>query len=141
MDRKEFIKSLAIIAAGGIGTLVFERCTTVKHLNYSTDENKIVIKKNEFKGNQFALIDTTFLPAPIYLRSTSEETYIALLTLCTHQRCVVDAYYDKLSCPCHGSEYSYSGEVISPPAVDHLKKFDVTTDNNNIYIHISEYER
>ncbi|HLG32173.1 MAG TPA: Rieske 2Fe-2S domain-containing protein [Ignavibacteriaceae bacterium] len=138
IDRKEFIKSLAFIVAGGISTTVFESCASVKYLNYSTDENKIVVTKSEFKGNQFALINTTNLPAPVYLRNIGEDKYIALLTRCTHKGCIVDAYYDRLSCPCHGSEYSYSGEVISPPAADNLMKFNVTTDSINIYIHIKE---
>ena len=140
MDRKKFIKSLGFIAAGGISTTVFENCASVKYLNCSIVENKIVVKKTEFKGNQFALINASNLPAPIYLRNLDEETYIALLTRCTHKGCSVDAYYDRLSCPCHGSEYSYTGEVISPPAKNPLLKFNVTTDSGNIYIHMKEIQ-
>ena len=138
MDRKKFIKSLGFIVAGGIGTTVFENCASVKYLNCSIDENKIVVKKSELKGNQFALINTEDLPAPIYLRNSDDDTYIALLTRCTHKGCSVDPYYDRLSCPCHGSEYSYTGEVISPPAKKPLMKFYVTTDSGNIYIHKKE---
>jgi Rieske Fe-S protein len=74
------------------------------------------------------------LPFPIYLRSLDDENYISLLTRCSHKGCEVIPYYDRLSCPCHGSEYSYTGEVISPPAQNPLMKFNVTTDRDNIYI-------
>jgi cytochrome b6-f complex iron-sulfur subunit len=138
MDRKKFIKSLGFIVVGGISTTVFESCASVKYLHSSIIENKIIVKKTELEGNQFALINADKLPAPIYLRSSGEDDYIALLTRCTHKGCNVDAYYDRLSCPCHGSEYSYNGEVISPPAKDPLMKFNVTTDSGNIYIHMKE---
>lgn len=136
MDRKKFIKSLGFLVAAGVSTSVLENCASVKYLNYSINGNKIVVKKNEFKGNQFVLINAANLPAPIYLRNTVENTYIALLTRCTHKGCTVDAYYDRLSCSCHGSEFSYSGEVMTPPATDPLIKFNVTTDQDNIYIHL-----
>lgn len=136
MNRKKFIKSLGLIAAAGISPTILESCASVKYLNYSTKEDRIVVKKTDFNGNLFALINTTNLPAPIYLRSVGVDTFIALLTLCTHKGCTVDAYYDRLSCPCHGSEYSYSGDVISSPAVNALTKFNVTTDTDNIYIHL-----
>jgi cytochrome b6-f complex iron-sulfur subunit len=136
MNRKKFIKGLTLIAAVGISPAVLESCAPVIYLNYSTNEDKIVVKKTDFIDNQFALINTPNLPAPIYLRNTVKNTYIALLTLCTHKGCTVDAYYDTLSCPCHGSEYSYTGEVMAPPAKDPLIKFRVTTDQDNIYIHL-----
>ena len=65
MDRKKFIKSLGFIVAAGVSTTFLENCASVKYLNYSIDENKIVIKQNEFKGNQFALINAANLPSPI----------------------------------------------------------------------------
>ncbi len=134
MNRKKFLKSLGLVAAVGISPAILESCAAVMYLNYSTKEDKIVVRKTDFNGNQFGLINAANLPAPIYLRNTGADTYIALLTLCTHKGCLVDAYYDRLSCPCHGSEYSYSGEVLSPPAVNALTKFNVTTDTDNIYI-------
>jgi cytochrome b6-f complex iron-sulfur subunit len=44
---------------------------------------------------------------------------------------------DMLSCPAHGSEFNNKGAVLQGPAERPLKKFPVTTDNENIYIHIS----
>lgn len=139
MNRKQFIKNIGFITVGGTFTATFlEGCTPVKYLAHTIDEGKVVVKKNEFKGNRFAIVNAVSLPAPIYLRQTDEGAYIALLTKCMHKGCEVTPYYDRLSCPCHGSEYSYTGEVISPPAKDPLIKFYVTTDQDNIYIHINE---
>jgi Rieske Fe-S protein len=142
MNRKHFIKNLGFIFAGGIfTTTLFEGCTPVKYLSHTIKDSKVIVKKNEFKGNLFAIVSVANLPAPIYLRNTDEGKYIALLTKCMHKGCEVTPYYDRLSCPCHGSEYSYTGEVISPPAKDPLMKFNVTTDQDNIYIHINERQQ
>jgi cytochrome b6-f complex iron-sulfur subunit len=86
--------------------------------------------------NKFVLLNVSGLPAAIYLRKNEDETFSALLTQCTHKGCEVDPDYDMLSCPCHGSKYSSTGKVISPPATEPLKKFDVLADSENIYIQI-----
>lgn len=135
MKRENFIKKILFIAAGGIGTaFFFDSCSPIKYLAHTMKGDKIIVKKAELKGVQFALVNAENLPFPIYLRSLDNENYIALLTRCTHKGCEVIPYYDRLSCPCHGSEYSYTGEVISPPAHNPLMKFNVTTDRENIYI-------
>lgn len=139
MDRIQFIKSIGVIVVGGISaTILFEGCAEVKYLNYKMETNKVVVKKAVLQKSQFALVSVAGFPAPIYLRYSDKGEYIALLTRCTHKGCEVNAYYDRLSCPCHGSQFSYEGEVISPPAKDPLMKFNVTTDQDNIYIHIKE---
>lgn len=137
MHRKEFIKSVGILAVGTIGGSLLNSCAVTKYAQYSIDGNRIVVKKSEFSDmHQFVLVNVSGLPAAIYLRKNENETFTALLTQCTHKGCEVDPDYDMLLCPCHGSKYSPAGEVISPPANQPLKKFDVLTDSENIYIQI-----
>ena len=47
----------------------------------------------------------------------SLETY-AINAVCTHLGCVVpwNAAQNKYMCPCHGSQYDFSGKVIRGPA-------------------------
>lgn len=137
MQRKEFIKSVGILTVGTIGGSLLNSCAITKYAQYSVDENKLVVKKSEFSDTyKFVLLNISGLPAAIYLRKNEDETFTALLTQCTHKGCEVDPDYDMLSCPCHGSKYSSAGDVISPPATEPLKKFDVLTDSENIYIQI-----
>src|SRR3972149_3190999 len=135
MYRKKFIKTAGILAVGTISGSLLISCAVIKYAQYSVDGNKLVVKKSEFTDIQkFVLLNVKGLPASIYLRKNENETFTALLTQCTHKGCEVNPGYDMLSCPCHGSKYSPAGEVISPPATESLKKFDLLEDSENIYI-------
>jgi cytochrome b6-f complex iron-sulfur subunit len=137
MYRKEFLKTVGILIVGTISGSLLNSCSVIKYAQYSIDGNKLVVKKSEFSDVQkFVLLNVNGLHATIYLRKNENDTFTALLTQCTHKGCEVDPDYDILSCPCHGSKYSSAGDVISPPATEPLKKFDVLTDSENIYIKI-----
>jgi len=137
MYRKEFIKTVGVLTVGTLGGSLISSCAVIKYAQYSIDGNKLVVKKSEFSNAQkFVLLNVEGLRAAIYLRKNEDETFTALLTQCTHKGCEVDPDYDLLSCPCHSSKYSSSGEVISPPATEPLKKFNVLEDQENIYIYI-----
>jgi glycine/D-amino acid oxidase-like deaminating enzyme/Rieske Fe-S protein len=59
----------------------------------------------------------------------------SLSATCTHAGCIVKWDHLNLSweCPCHGSRFSYSGEVINGPATHALKKVEITSsDEGNV---------
>ena len=61
----------------------------------------------------------------------SETDYYVLDPRCTHQGCRVDPYSSSTSsiiCPCHGSEYSISGQVTQGPAVSNLNYYNVALE-------------
>jgi Rieske Fe-S protein len=70
------------------------------------------------------------------LYALENAQYSALLTECTHKGCEVKPQGDFLVCPCHGSEFSKTGEVQNPPAENPLKRFKTNSDEKNIYIYI-----
>ena len=52
----------------------------------------------------------------VVTRPKADEVHV-LSAVCTHQGCVVDTVANgTISCPCHGSAYSLTGEVTSGPA-------------------------
>lgn len=67
---------------------------------------------------------------------TSDTTVVALSAICTHAGCTMD--YDsgahELACPCHGSMFSLTGQVVSGPAQSAVKVYNATLANNVITV-------
>jgi Rieske Fe-S protein len=56
----------------------------------------------------------------VVTRPTADEVRV-LSAVCTHQGCTVDTVANgTISCPCHGSAFSLTGEVTSGPATKAL---------------------
>lgn len=141
MERRSFIKNCTLLCAGGIGfSLLMESCGAIHYVSSNVDSNKIKIKKLEFidKKNverKFIVIRTEALAFPICLYKNNDN-YIAVYMQCSHQGCELNPNEKTLVCPCHGSEFSTEGKVLSPPADKDLKQFNVITDNEAIYIEL-----
>ena len=63
--------------------------------------------------------------AGVYLLArTSANSFTAVEAVCTHEGCTVsNADGDQYVCPCHGSRYSRSGQVLRGPAVASLRRY------------------
>jgi cytochrome b6-f complex iron-sulfur subunit len=67
----------------------------------------------------------------------SANTYNALSAICTHQGCVVNTYdsgSNQFVCPCHGSHFDTSGNVVQGPAPAPLTKYQTSFSNNQLVI-------
>ena len=146
MNRKDFIKTCGFVCVSGtaLATLL-QSCASTNYFAQSTlKSNQITIKKSEFikikKDKQvqrkYVLLKSDKYNFPICIYKMSGENYSALLMQCTHKGCELQPHGEYLICPCHGSEFTNTGIVQNPPAEENLKIFKITTDNENIYIHI-----
>jgi Rieske Fe-S protein len=74
----------------------------------------------------------------VIVAQVSAGKYIALSAGCTHQCCTVgyDAALGEMLCPCHGSRYSTSGQVLLGPAEQALQKLSVCADECAVYVSI-----
>lgn len=135
-SRRDFIKSTAVLCCGMAGmSALLQGCTNVKYIQGTENSGRLVVKKAEMELEKFAVIKTDKAEAPIYL-SKAGDKYTALLMLCTHKQCELRPTGTFLTCPCHGSEFSNTGKVLKDPADKDLLQYIVTTDENNIYIHL-----
>ena len=143
MERRVFIKKSCLACAGfGLSGSLLSGCSTVHQVTGSIDKNQIILKKSEFiflkkdKQNirQWVLVKTEKIPFPIGVFRFDDHLYAASYLECTHQHCEVEPEGDHLQCPCHGSEYSNTGKLQKGPAEADLKSFQVSTDQENIYI-------
>jgi cytochrome b6-f complex iron-sulfur subunit len=74
----------------------------------------------------------------VFARSATEV--FAYSNICTHMGCEVGSYkadQKMFMCPCHGSEYSNTGEVLKGPAQARLPLFDNKVVGDVIYAKLS----
>ena len=146
MHRKEFIKTCCVSFVGGAAlSALMQSCAGTNYFAASTiSGTQLVIRKTEFvkisKGKtvqrKYLLVKTTQFHYPICIYKINEGHYSSLLMECTHRSCELNPQGDFLVCPCHGSEFTKTGEVQNPPAERKLKSFKTTADNENIYIQL-----
>lgn len=146
MHRKEFIKTCAYSCLGGAALAsLLQSCASTNYFAKTAFEGqKVVFKKSEFLNTEkdksterkYVLIKTEKFGYPIVVYKIVENQYTALLLQCTHNGCELQPQANFLVCPCHGSEFSNTGIVQSPPAEQNLVSFQTTTDNENVYIHL-----
>jgi cytochrome b6-f complex iron-sulfur subunit len=72
-----------------------------------------------------ALVEST---AGVFLVSrTSATAFMAVDAICSHESCTVTgADANVYVCPCHGSRYSRTGQVLEGPAKASLRQFATT---------------
>ena len=60
---------------------------------------------------------------------TGDSDYTALTAVCTHEGCFVANFVNnQLVCPCHGSTFSLSGDVVVGPALLPLARYSTSLD-------------
>lgn len=63
--------------------------------------------------------------SPVYVLALAGGGYAALSPICSHRGCTVNIEGPRLVCPCHGSTYDRSGQVLRGPAERPLEAFAV----------------
>lgn len=67
--------------------------------------------------------------------NVGDSTIRAFTSICTHQQCTIDAFGSNVfQCPCHGSEFDTSGDVVNGPAEQALAEYSVSRSDNTVTI-------
>lgn len=63
------------------------------------------------------------------------QTIRAFTSICTHQQCTINNFQNsQMVCPCHGSRYNTSGQVVQGPAPAPLQEFAVSRSGDTVTI-------
>lgn len=138
-DRKTFIRQAggvsALLLCGGM-SLLLESCKTAAAASFELTEKQIKLTKKQADDSPTGLLvlRDDRLPWPVAVARIKENEYAAMPMICTHKGCELDAAGNRLVCPCHGSEFSPQGKVMSPPAEEDLPLLPLAVENDLILI-------
>ena len=77
------------------------------------------------------------LTTPLAVTRLSESQVVAVTRICTHEACTVALPAGPggtLDCPCHGSRFKTSGQVVNGPAARPLASFPAAIDGSEVVI-------
>jgi cytochrome b6-f complex iron-sulfur subunit len=79
---------------------------------------------------------TAFIRGKFYLARLEDGGFLALSRTCTHLGCAVPWVEKemKFACPCHGSAFDITGNVIEAPAPRALDIYPITIENKMIKV-------
>ncbi|MGD1972646.1 MAG: Rieske 2Fe-2S domain-containing protein [Desulfobacterales bacterium] len=79
---------------------------------------------------------TAFVRGKFYLVHLDNGGFLALSRTCTHLGCTVPWVEKEMmfACPCHGSAFDITGNVIDAPAPRALNIYPITIENNIIKV-------
>ena len=144
IDRRSFLKQMEVLAGGVMcGALPLFASGCAARARYLTptmlgDRLGVPVASADAAGG--LLVEDPRSDLPIYLRRTSPGAYTAVSTKCGHRGCQVEPTADKMACPCHGSEYTFAGEILQGPTERPLTRYRVTADAAMVYIHLASNE-
>ena len=87
---------------------------------------------DEFPPGSISLIKA----GRFYLQRFEDGSFMALWQRCTHLGCSVpwDERAEQYHCPCHGSSFDTTGEVLGGPAPRPLDYFPVTIRDGEVFV-------
>jgi cytochrome b6-f complex iron-sulfur subunit len=121
LTRRRFLAKAALGCAVGAGSLA--AAAALRSVVPSLTRTRKVFpvgRLPEFPINTF-----TLLPEHKVFIFREHDGVRAVSAVCTHLGCVLKRVEDEFRCPCHGSRFENSGQVLSGPAPSSLPWFRV----------------
>lgn len=134
ISRRVFVSQLETIGVACLLPTVLSACTSVRYAKSVTESERIVVPRAELSTAGTALVESPDDQLPVFVHRINDTEFAAVSTKCTHRGCQVEPAGGQLVCPCHGSEFTLTGERTKGPAEKPLGRFAVTADERNIYI-------
>ncbi len=140
-DRRSFLNRLwvffSIVAAAGYGWLGLSFMNSRKERNRPVKMESIITAG---PVERYTRETVTAIPSgKFYLVCLADGSFLALSRTCTHLGCSVpwDEQKNLFVCPCHGSTFNMTGEVLTAPAPRPLDTYPVRIENGIVKVDIS----
>lgn len=118
----------------GVSALSLGGCAGARYVVPRASPGRLVIALADLGVEGQAFVQTAAMPRPVYVRRLASGEWAAVLASCTHQGCQPEPAVDRLTCPCHGSEFSFEGLVLQGPAERPLPRYEVTEEGGDVVV-------
>lgn len=150
MNRRNFLKSTTLTGLGAFAGL-----SVLQSFDLSNVQAAPMRPDGAVREIPLVLVDTTELQTVggayhleiddleknILVVRAADERFLAIDLKCTHKGC--ELYYDnskgeKFLCPCHGSEFSLTGQVLVGPAKKPVVAYRTSFANGTVIVYVPE---
>ena len=136
MERRDFVRSLPVVATGvvvaGAG-LSLTGCAGVPYVVPRSGPRGLTIPASSLSAPG-VFVQAAGMDRPLFLSRAESGEPVAVLASCTHQGCQPEPLGGRLVCPCHGSEFEFSGTVLAGPAQRPLTRFEVVVEGDSFIV-------
>jgi cytochrome b6-f complex iron-sulfur subunit len=141
-SRRSFLNKLwiglGLVAVAEVVAVVFSFLRSNKSKPRGIDSQAMVTAGavNKFEANSI----TAFVRGRFYLARLEDGGFLALSSKCTHLGCTVPWVEKemKFACPCHGSAFDITGNVIHSPAPRPLDIYPIVIENDVVKVDTSK---
>lgn len=137
-SRRSFLKILwTILGIAAVGEFIFVIISFLRHGKSDSNFEKKADIINAGHVDKFPLNSVTAnLQGKFYLCRMADGGFLALSSKCTHLGCTVpwDDKKRQFECPCHGSSFDITGNVLTSPAPRPLDIYPVNIENNIVKV-------
>ncbi len=128
---------MCLLGAAGMATVQLAGCSPALPVFKSEVKNKqTFVPLDIFEKSSLQIVRPRDMFYDIAVERKADNTYTALLLLCTHQDNQLTVTSNGYSCALHGSNFDKNGQVLKGPAAEPLKHFTTTVSGSNLVIHI-----
>ncbi|HZY10472.1 MAG TPA: Rieske (2Fe-2S) protein [Bacteroidota bacterium] len=142
-SRRGFLSKISFVIMGSIPGLFFSNGCSITGLttyHYRSNDGEILLPLSQHPELNIkeggVQIDVEDSSVSIVVVRLPENNFIALSPICSHLGCTVRKEGSFFRCPCHGSTYSLTGNVVRGPAEQALKMYRTEYKNNSVLIYL-----
>lgn len=116
LNRRSFLATSALALAG---------CATVPwHTAEVFGPSELALNRSLLTVEvPTVVLRSAQLEAPVVVATQADGSIRAFDLTCTHRACIVSVGRERLTCPCHGSQFTLAGEVTEGPAEHPLREY------------------
>ncbi len=139
MERRNFIKStctICLLGTAGFLAAQLHGCSPASFPIFKTGvtDKKVTVPLSLFEKSSLQIVRPDQMFYDIAVQKREDNTYSAILLLCTHQQNQLTVTGSGYSCALHGSTFDKNGNVLKGPAEVALQRFNTTVVNDNLII-------